>query len=816
MTDTSIAKGLTSTFDPTDVDMRTYRGKWQTEEEFKIAEKVWERLRTMQQGRRTSCYFPSKDTEVSDQSTDSESATASSDGGNWLTAWNRWDKQHLMHRKELGDTVNIKSSMSFAPIEATLAEFMSGDIVPLIRNVEADDAERIKLISLAHEWLRKFAKINRVNYATLHEAAIRGTSIRYVGYFNKQREVEIIQDKDDLEEDLKKARKEKDKIRIDEITKQLDEQNKPITKTEMHTDYDNIGHVRVPLEEFYVDPDAQELRDHMYEATDCVWRQTPSVEQCLSEFRDSKDPWVKTKNVKKIVSANSSREAYGDDTPFYKAPKDINSKTQVELIRYYNKQTDKYVVIANDVVIRDGPLPYNHKQLPFVLHRLIKKEGQFYGYGIPAILESLQTYSEILMSIHLEQAAINLAPPLIYNTQFAEDIDNWERYAAGQKLGINGPVDDSVVRWMQPSHPVMEYNAIQQELAQHAIQVTGINPMSYAMPQPGEAVRTHMLTMESTLKIIKKHIKTWGEGYTDAVWMDIRLMQQIWPSSYTEEVKGEETIKKYQTIPLYGKQIDIEENEEGMKVQLNDSVKDSSFEMKGEYLELSGDFDIEIDLDSIAAPSQGLMMQKSEQALAQLFPILQQWPQISQIPGMVELVKWYGETHFVPSKVFEQMQDSSSDEDIAYADEENKAMLRGQVVPGTPGASPAHLMQHTQQLLQLIAEVNKPLPQPDPMMPIDPKKEIIEEQKRMRDSDALNQQIMVLSDHIKVDSMPKEISPMAAIQMGQPPAPPAPQGAPMSPQGLGMMPPQGGQMPMMPTSPTGMEGAPGGDMGVPM
>jgi hypothetical protein len=813
MAEAATEKGLTSTIDESKYDLRKYRGKWATKKEFKIVNKVWERLRAMRSARQRSCYFPSTKTATADTVSGNE-ASDYMDGSDWMEAWDRWDKQWLMFRKILDETVNIKSPMSFSPTEAALAEFMDGDIVPLINNVEVEDDEKVKLIGLGHEWLRRYAKMNKVNYSTFHEAAIKGTSIRYVGFFDKKLEGrEMIQNVDELQAELKKAREEKNKDRIKEITEILDS-GKPLTKKEDITEYNNIGHVMVPLPEFYIDPDAQELRDHMYEASDCSWVQTPSLEQCLAEFKDSNDPWVIKANVDKIVSSEAAREAYGEDTPFYKPPKDIQAKTQVELVRYYNKRTDKYIVLANDVVIRNGPLPYNHKQLPFVVHRFVKKEGQFYGFGLPAILENPQTYSEILMSMHLEQAMINSAPPMLYNTQYGEDIDAWERYGAGQKIGINGPIDDSVVRWMPTSNPNLEYNSIQQELETKSIQMTGINPMAYAVPKAGEAVRTHMMTMESTLKIVRKYIKYWGEGWVEGTWMDIRLMQQFWPLLYKEEFDGNERIKKYQTIRTEGKDIEIEEGEDGLMVNINDSTKKGSFEMKSEYLELAGDFDIELDMNSITPPSEALMMQKSEQALAQLFPILQNQG-VLQAPGVMELVKWYGETHHIPTKVFELMQDSSNDEDAEYAENENKMMLRGNVVPGTPGSSPLHIMQHTQALTRLISkrtELMNSMAMNDPMMPMDENSMIMEEQRIARGGQAIDNQISIMSEHITVDSMPKEIAGQAMVQMGQPPAPPQP------PQN-GMVPPpmEGGQgMGMMPTAPTGMEGMPGGEMGMPV
>lgn len=52
----------------------------------------------------------------------------------------------------------------------------------------------------------------------------------------------------------------------------------------------------------------------------------------------------------------------------------------VEVMHYWNKQADKYVVIANrNTIIRDTPLPYSHKELPIVPRQYGYNPLQKYG-----------------------------------------------------------------------------------------------------------------------------------------------------------------------------------------------------------------------------------------------------------------------------------------------------------------------------------------------------------------------------------------------------------------------------------------------------
>ncbi len=797
MAEEDTKEGITQSF----TDKPEYKRdstKWQNRKEFNVVNKVRTRMQEMRSHMKTSCPFPSPVDDIGALSTQTTSGSAMTGymHGDYYYYLDRCDKQWIMYRQNYDDSTNLKSPMSFAPIEAAMAEFQSGNVMALLEPTQDKDTEKVKLISAAHDYLYTKAKIKEVDKKTFHDTLKYGWSIRYVGYSIRKREVTILQSPEAVEKQLD------DETQRETVKENLTN-NKPVTKTEVRTEYDDIGHNRVSPWEFLIDPDCKVFRDTAMgigEASDCIWRQTASKEQVLSEFELSDDPFVK--NVDKIVSADDAKGGYIDSKPFFTPAEDLNGKNQVELVRYYNKRTDKYIVIVNDVVVRDGPLPYNHKELPFVIHNLVEWEGKPLGVGICATIEGLQSEDEIMRSMMVQQLKMTIAPPLLYNKEYEEDVDAWQTYEPGQKIGFTGPVDQTVVQWMPTPQSNFGYYQMRDDFLRQSTMITGIDPIATSTPRPDEAVRTHMLSMEASQKIIQKYIANWGSGRTEAVWMDIKLMQQFYPLSYKEEFgdddqeedKVKDPVKKYKEIKTQGVKFNINE-EDGLQIEQEYKDGGGFFELKPAYLGLAGDVDIKLDLDTMVKPSKGAMMQRSET----VFPILLQAfsPQFRDVPGVSELTRWLADTHQVPARVLDSIQDTSSEQEEDDAEMENKVMAMGQKVPGTPGRSEKHIAKHLQPIFTLMAEIGAPPEQ----FPATPEGQAAI-QKKVEEAKQKQTQLENMFQHLQTDSTPKAAATQMVMQQAQsllqPPAPQQPpqgMGGGMPPKMAGMMQQMGGQMP---------------------
>jgi hypothetical protein len=796
MPETTISpEGITQSYDEFSADFRKKqtKDKWTDKEELKVARNIWDRFGVMETNMKTCSPFvwpADAETDISD--TEAMGGGMIGGQGSQFDYLDRCEKQWSMIRLIRDDSVELRSATTFAPVEAAMADFQKGDIVAIIEPGEyEEDIVKAKLINFAHDHLyyKKSSQIKRTDRETFHDCLKFGYSWRYVGWFNTKQEMTFLEESKTL---LKGADKDKRK----EIEEKL-KSGKPIERTETNTVYDDIGHARVSPYEIYHDPDARYMRHHVYSMRDIIWRQTPTVDGALAEFKNSNDPYVVKSNVDKIVSAKQAYDAYGDSNkPFFRLPTDIQENDQVVLLRYYNKFTDKYIVLVNDVVLRDGPLPYDHKELPFVLHKLVEWEGHLFGFGIAAAVEGLQSEDEELRSLFMEQLKITIAPPLFYNKMIGEDLDAWERYQAGEMIGVSGPVDDSMMRWLPGNGGNMSWFNARQDLAQMRTELTGIDPITSSAPRQDEAVRTHMMSLEATQKIISKHIQNWGEPREEATWMDIHLMRQFYPLSYIETIDGKgETKTKYKVVKTKGTKIEVKM--EAGKLDLKTEKSDYGFfEMKNEYMDLMGEVDIRLNLDQIQRPSRSALMANSRDMLATLVPIYSN-PQMLESPGISDLIHWVGELHNVPPNVLEQLRDESNNANVELARMQNQMLSTGEKIPGIPGQSFKHIQEHIELLNALFTHKQEletkrqkklePKQQAMEQMQLDPM--MMEQMNMVMATEVENFDIKIskvdelianISEHIQDDQGAKSASAQIAVQRAMPPAPQPP----MPPPGM--------------------------------
>lgn len=171
----------------------------------------------------------------------------------------------------------------------------------------------------------------------------------------------------------------------------------------------------VKLEDFY--PSSVSIRT-IKKMPYCFWRDTIPFQQ----FRQDWASFDRTSLVQPF-----SKNTYADEArPFYYNFISENTpEGEVEIIRYYNRDVDEYVVIANGVWLNPltekekkviCPMPYNHKELPFYDIKFdFFGSDFFYGKSLPDRLKSLQDVLNVLTNMLLDQSFLTIFPPMLTN-----------------------------------------------------------------------------------------------------------------------------------------------------------------------------------------------------------------------------------------------------------------------------------------------------------------------------------------------------------------------------------------------------------------
>lgn len=779
-------KGIIHTYD---LRRSAYKKKWHDKKERDTASTLRERFTTMRTSRQSSCPLnaASNIIEVTDPVTGGTGYASRGDGsfGDWMIHWDKCDKMAIKYRVEQGDDTNLKSPIAMSAVEAATAEFMDGRVKVLMEPTNSKDTDKVKLLEYAEDNLYYQTDMESVDILTWRECLVRGTSHRYSGEFSKKREIDVAKELSSLEGELRDG---VDKKRKKEIEDTLNKR-KPLVSKEEYVEYSGVGHVHIPLEDLYVDPDALCMHGLMYEAQDCFWRQHPTVDAVMEEFESSKDPFVKKENVKNVVSAQQAQDDY-DDRPFFEAPEDIESESQVELLRYYNKRTNKYIVICNDMVLRDGPSPV--PWLPFGRHRLIPIMNSYYGFGICQAVEGEMAEVEIWTDMAIDQGHLAIAAPVLYSTKYQEDFEEWTEYASKQKIAINKGTEswDQVYHQLQINPVGYDFERILGTLQQRATLSTGIDPLMMSAPHEDRAVRTNMMSMESTQRMIKKYIKFWAEGRIDAAYMDIAAFSRL----------SKDSDEDYE-VRTDGKKLELIENDDGYEVDEKDTPGVWFFNLSGVDLETDSPPHIKLDLDMIAPPSKALGMQNARDAFEIVAPMIQDGS-IDQ-PFMQVLVRDLMEKHDMSKEVIDMLNDKSGPEEIEAAMAQEEEMIKGEAVLGIPGESNDHIQTHVTKINELTTEIQTMDTEVPNIEEILATGDIVGAQAAVADIPRIqgNQEkaakaeetVNMIKDHLMADLTPK-YRPEETIQQPQGGAPP--QEAPMSPDavmGGGQMPPMAGQ-----------------------
>lgn len=753
-----------------DEDYKLFRGKWRSKGEYDTVKEVRDRFLTMSDYRRRSCPLASPDTDTTS-------------GNDWASLWNRSDRQKWMYHEYLDDRSNLKSPISFAPIQAANAEFANSDITFRFNYLQEKDKVGVMLHNQADiDWEKR---VNNQQYKndTFDEAITRGTSIPFVGWVNKTTVKEKLVVGQKLKKEIEKWKKEKAEEReamMDSVMKEM----RPMTKKETIVEYDDIAYIPTDLFEIYVDEAARELQGIANPAMDIIWRQLVPVETLKAEYRNSTDPYVIKKNIDRIVPAEESEAAYGTETPFFRKPSDITNSRMVELIRYWNRITNKYVVIANDVLLRDAIMPFNHGQLPFVRHRYLIWKDHFYGLGLPAILEGLQSEDEFLTNQMLDQLKINLNPPMTIDPEYFDDVDqSYETSRAGQKLSA----PPGSIQWMPQTPSNYDYHTARKYLREDAVVSSGVNPSMYSLPRQGEAVRNNMMGMESTLKIIKLGIQRWSQGYWDAKRMMVDLRKQMFPISKLEEIGDDGRVNlKPRQIVMDDQKLEIERM--GEKIIDSKVLKDSKrniVELDDELMEFfeTANVDIRLDLDEILPMSNSMKMQSIREALPIILQAFSQ-PQLSSNPAVMQVIKELIKGLPMDKKVLEYFPDETTEASLEKAEEQNRMMLDGEDVEGIPGEDPQHVYSHYRIAMALSAQISKisleqqgveqeasTIETPEEMLSF-----IEQFDAQKQGIEALQERLSIISKHIQLDETPREVASQGAsgiiqanMQEGLPP-----------------------------------------------
>lgn len=618
---------------------------------------------------------------------------------NWEKQYEGWREPRKKDDWQSNHVVPLTNSV----VQTAVSEIVKQNLRPFILPRGLEDTRKAKVMQFVYDYAWEIADGDMFLYDSIVDLLINGTVIAQEYY-------------------------RVDRRKIGNIT--IDKDGKEKVDYEDAIDYDDVYAEVVKLQDFYVDEFARGFTG-AYKARDCIRRYIMDIDDFHAMYDGS--AWDQF-NKAELVKPGGDTDYY----EFYKPPEGIDKSRQVEVLHYWNEPKDKFIIVANEVLIRDNPNPYRHKRLPFARGVDIKRVHSFYGKGEPELLESIQDEVNTLRRMIIDRNHLDIDKMFIVSNKIG--ISDEDTTARPHGIIDGGPEGASNVKAVEYGDIPRSVELSLKHLEDDATITTGINPRAQALPTAGTATEAAILK-ESTLRRLETKIfllkreflvrigrlrlanilqfyaqprleKIIGDKESEKVKEELARMTA---NNQLEVINGENYQKTHRSIRLENNTIEFDAKGVMKVVPIQGY---SFFELKPDYFVPveRGGYDIKFQAGANIELSKPLMQTKILELYDRLLQVA------LQIPGSYDPVK-------IGDMVVRDYFDKNPDEykpdqapvddtgerlqlQIQLASYENQMMMKGEKVTATQYASPAHTRIHIEFMNSEAFQLE--VPQNDP------------------------------------------------------------------------------------------------------
>jgi hypothetical protein len=665
--------------------------------EIYIVNKIQDRLNKMIEFRKKNCYWQSSYTD-------------------WV---DRWDRDELLWSMQTGKqikftTMPVSSSVVFGPVQAALAQFADSRRTFIFKENPGVEKLKAKITQTYIENFQERTHFENIEFELFRDQLIYGTAFTYNGWLTKKRKVEKMLSRKEIEAKNPINIVVEEGQDIEEVisreTQKILSNKKNLTETIEITDYDDLYVRRVDPRDVYFEPHALCINGMNRESRDCVEVITTTIQEVVNTYSTSDDPFI----LKKNINTDQIKTGFGKDNI------DLNSNNfnrneltndptgdLVKLYHYWNKYEDKYIIICNDTLIRNGPLPYNHKLLPYSRFVGLPLPNSLYGAGIPALLDDIQSQDERFKALTYGVAEYNADPITSYYGSGSFETQLKEVYESGKpKTGTlikQDTAQDTIVR-AEPITMPYDIFRLQDGLKEEAIKVSGVNSLLNGNPNLNTAVRNNQLIQENSLLILRMIANNYATlGLTDLVKQLVLVGQQKEDEHYQNV---ESQVKKDTQSPEMAMALK-KLRTSGFEVNSNGEMQKSNeggiVELTPDMIKAMNEVDITVKVDTVALSSKQLLAQESAEVLDKILLVFSN-PMLTENKVVMAALKDYLDKKNVDPNILGYFQDDSSDESDILADYQNEQMMAGNDEAPLPDMSETHLAKHSVLLNEKLVE----------------------------------------------------------------------------------------------------------------
>lgn len=176
----------------------------------------------------------------------------------------------------------------------------------------------------------------------------------------------------------------------------------------------------------------------------------------------------------------------------------VNTVLEIE---YWNSALDEYIVIANWEIVKESPIPYTHKKLPFLLYLDNKSIERIYWIWEFELTEQEERYKNDLRTLLIKWVKYSIG--FVLKDKLA-DIDAWDLYSWIWEVYTTS--DINWIKQVSFQVPIWSISEAETKVDNDIIAKTWVDFRSQGLNQSETATKTQSKTL-SARKRINKNIK---------------------------------------------------------------------------------------------------------------------------------------------------------------------------------------------------------------------------------------------------------------------------------------------------------------------
>lgn len=575
--------------------------------------------------------------------------------------WEFADKNYRqwMPERSSGDwRSHITLPDGFAAVQAYLQESINRRSRPILKTTNSSDLPRELFVNSILTYNMDATGFDMEQFKARQCAAIRGTGFVMERYRLDKRDV-------------------KDPTSVNE------DGTLEYTEREI-TDFDDTVTEFMENEFIFTDPAARNQND----LRDMVEREVVDWDEFQRVY------------LKKADFMNIELVPKGGDVPdkvsFFQLPKDMTDE-DVEILHYYNRSTDEYNVLANNVLIRLGCIPFKHKELPLSVYTFYAIPGRLFGMGIPKVILSLTEERKSLRNLAIDRQHMQVDKMFLVNDIVdLNDEDVRTRPNGFIQVNTNGLRISEVITPLEYGDIPASFYQADNSLLEDIRRATGISDNFEAQSTGGTATESAQLQQAAQARI--NMINQIAEMETiirigRLKWSNIQF---FYPAPKVEQIADDDDDREkkvYKNIKVDGQEFEIakDPNGSGSVLKVNDITGSSGFQLNKAYAKfMQGEFDLNVNAETAQLTSKPIRQAK----ITEMFNLLALNPQLMGSIDPDKAVSRYLEINDEDPKDWMRNEGMTTADWKRLAIHENLVMAQGQVLAPTENATTDHTEEH--------------------------------------------------------------------------------------------------------------------------